>query len=606
MAELDSLRPLRECTLVVPAYNEVERITRCLTSVVNEALPSGWRWREWVVLDGASTDGTVAAVEEWSAKQDNRPITVRSSRQRRGKAADLGDFHGRLLAEGRYDETVIVVDADVTVTAGSLAALLEPLDQDPSVAVAWGVDQPDDCSVGHWASAFQMEATTELARRNGPAAPRAYGRFFAYRASALQGFIWREGSVVDDIQFAVWVQDEHVPVATAWRATVAVTPAGSYRDFYLQTYRFFFAQGIDPPIDEAARLDGHDRIRALITTTARHPMWCVAYVVARAFAVSRHALWPQVFSDQWHRPNSTKVETGAPPSGQIERSTGARVRTALEGLRPIVFPDRERRAYVRKAREQVANWPAVLLKVALGAFGLPTGPILVRTRDGLRLWAPNQLMSRAPLFEVVLDDVYHFDRFPVVGAETPTQVLDVGAHVGSFTCAAALRWPQATFTCVEPNHQALPWLQTNISENGLSDRVQVVEGAAGRETGRGRLILGSEASCISALSSAPDAAGEDVQVFSFSDLLAMTAGPIDVVKLDCEGAEHGLIHGSLDKCWEPVQQVLLEYHPDAGSRWGDLRARLETLGFVLIWHDPHPGEAELGMACFSRQRTAAS
>jgi glycosyltransferase involved in cell wall biosynthesis len=188
MKHLDTKRSenLVDLTLVIPAFNEEVRIGRCLSSALASELPNDCRWRDLVVLDGASTDDTVGEVGRWS--RSNVPVTIVTSHRRSGKAAALGAFHKRLLLEGRSNELVIICDADVVVLPGSLKALLEPLVKDFDLGVVWGCDTPDDCRIGRWASSFQMVATTAFAKTNGAYASRAYGRFFAYRVRNMEEF----------------------------------------------------------------------------------------------------------------------------------------------------------------------------------------------------------------------------------------------------------------------------------------------------------------------------------------------------------------------------------------------------------------------------------
>ena len=306
-----------QCTLVVPAFNEAARIGRCLTSVIESELPAGCSWREIVILDDASTDETVNEVKKWGSSGDHMSATVVSNAHRKGKAGSLGSFHRSMLAAGRNGELVVVCDADVIVLAGSMKSLLEPFVTDESVGVVWGSDIPDDCSWGRWASSFQMVASPALVRAYRSSAPIAFGWFFAYRVGSLQHFAWRSESGADDSQICEFVSRNGVAFRVVPTAAVGVTPAGNYRDFYLQTYRWFAAQGQFRaiPESESTRIGNQlsRRVSGIVRrwyvfglSVTEHPMWAIAYVIARVVALVHHKIRPEIDSNQWRQSTSTK------------------------------------------------------------------------------------------------------------------------------------------------------------------------------------------------------------------------------------------------------------------------------------------------------------
>ena len=299
--------PKLGCRLVIPAFNEVARIERCLNAALASPLPTGCSWTEWVVLDGGSDDGTAAAAEAWSAAGSRPPLRVRVSPTRQGKAGDLGAWHDEAVAAAHLEDVAVIVDADTAVERGSFAALLSPFTTDPELAVVWGADRPDDTTFGRWASSFQIEASAALARRRGLRATRAYGRFFAYRVGALTSFSWKP-DVTDDIQLANFVHNRRLTARSKWDATVLVTPAGNYRDFYLQTYRGYQAEADQATIvsNRSDGMNSAERVSVFASQAARRPLWAVAYAGARVVASARHRMSGERFTALWTPPASTK------------------------------------------------------------------------------------------------------------------------------------------------------------------------------------------------------------------------------------------------------------------------------------------------------------
>lgn len=300
---MEYVTPPTLCRLLIPAYNEAARITRCLESVKVSALPVGFEWVEWVVLDDDSTDGTADLVESWVADNPQISVKVLRATERRGKAAALGACHSDLIAQGLLDQLVIVLDADLAVVPDALASLLGGFSKDPNLGVVWGMDQIDTRRFGHWGSAYQMEAVMRLTRRVGLNQPRAYGRFFAYRVSALAKFCWQSGAMVDDTQLANFVHRHSVSGRTVVEARVLVTPAATSRDFHLQTQRGIIARtNSSIGVQESTLV----KVVAGASTAARHPFWAVAYATARVMSGVRQRLQPMSFSDSWEPSVTTK------------------------------------------------------------------------------------------------------------------------------------------------------------------------------------------------------------------------------------------------------------------------------------------------------------
>ena len=501
--------------------------------------------------------------------------------QRSGKAAALGAYHAELIAQGLLGQLVVVLDADSAVTPWALGSLLRVFTADPALGVVWGMDQVDLRRFGHWSSAYQMEAVMALAHRLAPDAPRAYGRFFAYRVAALADFCWQAGSSVDDTQLANFVSGHSIPARTVERARVLVTPAASSRDFHLQTQRSIKARADLPGV---GREHVRDRVAAAAITAARHPLWAVAYATARAVSGARQRLSPITFGDLWVSPTTTKqaIEAGsAKRPGPVQ--VLALVRTKFR--------------MASNARRVFRNWPKIWGLSVLSWFGYNGDVFTVETRSGLRLQAPGAPMARGPFLEVLSQDAYRLGSIDWASAG-PAIVLDIGAHVGTFACALAQRAGQARVLCVEPSLVTSEWLARNLEANNLSGRVTIVRAAVAGTDGEGTLWESGDASV---LSSTIESGGSPVPVktLSLESLVSKAGGPPEVVKIDCEGGEYDAILSSPDWCWERVRYLFLEHHPVDGHHFDELVDRLRRLGLEPLWYEAG-SELEFGMACFAR------
>ena len=555
---MTSIKAPTVCRLIVPAYNEAARIVRCLESVRAAYLPVGFEWAEWAVHDGDSIDGTAQLVESWAANCRPIPLRVVRAARRSGKAAALGAYHAELVAQGLLGHLVVVLDADSAVAPGGIDSLLRAFVQDPSLGVAWGMDQIDSRRFGHWASAYQMEAIAALGHRLGSNAPRGYGRFFAYRVAALAGFCWQAGLIADDIQLSDFVREHSVPARTVEEAQVLVTPAASSQDFHLQTQKFIAARTRMPA---GGRWPARDRVAAAAITAARHPLWAVAYIAARAASGARQKLSPISFGDLWVPPATTKQTIEA---WSTRRSGPARALALV----------RMKFRLASNSHRVFRNWPEVWGRVVLSWVGYSGGVFTVQTRSGLRLQAPADPPARDPFLEVLSEDVYRLDSIDWASADLAI-VLDIGAHVGTFACALAQQVGQARFVCVEPSAVTSDWLVRNLEANNLSGRVTVLRAAVADTDGEGTLWELGDASCMSSTIEGP---GNPVPVrtVSLESLVSSTGGPPEVVKIDCEGGEYDAILSSPDWCWKGVRYLFLEHHPVAGHGFDELATALHA------------------------------
>jgi|GEM_PF-445734 len=580
---------LRTCELVMPAYNEASSVSQTLESLLAVRLPIGWTWTCWTILDDASSDGTAQVVRSWSSCHPSPPLTVLRSQTRRGKSAALGDWHALVSGRAGEDHVVVVVDADVGAQRTSLNALLAPFEHSADMAVVWGADDVVDRSLGRRASAFQIEAVGRLAELKGSYSARAYGRFFAYRPSALTDFCWKPGQA-DDLQLYHFVVTHHLRVESAWGARVNVLPARGYRDFYLQTQRTFarLREAMDASTgtlskEEMVESRGRPAVRLLALALAASTdfVGACAYASARIACIGIHVFRPVRFGDLRQPASSTKGIPGR----------------ALKRPRPLIVYLTARLALARRCRRHIANWPVVFLRILLAHLGWSWGTIRL-VSGSLILEAPMTRLAWRPLIEVVASDVY---RLRGASWEDPSHarlVLDIGAHVGSFTCALAQHLPGARFVCVEPSPVAIRWLRRNLALNGLTERVDLLDAAVADAEGVAVLTNADTASGSATVRTNGNSSGLRVRARRLEAIIAELGAPPDIVKLDCEGGEYPAVLSSALETWKGLEEVLIEYHPNHEHTFEEIRSRLEEAGLVLAWHDPNDEVPGFGMASF--------
>ncbi len=259
------------------------------------------------------------------------------------------------------------------------------------------------------------------------------------------------------------------------------------------------------------------------------------------------------------------------------------------GLRGAAYASRR----VRQSFTHFDNGPRLLWDTLRGR------EMTFRTRSGLTIHAPSVDGARFPVYEVTADDVYRLGEL-LAGLRPDPVVVDVGAHIGSFSTAVCAAVPRATVHAYEASRSTADWLERNVAANSLGDRLLVHRRAVSDHGGDLEIVDNGQASAHNGLT-APDGSGAVVSVpcVTFADIHADTGGTIDLVKIDAEGAEYGVILTSDPAHWSTVQRVVMEYHPVDGHELGDLVRFLDGVGLALVRHEPadRPG---LGNAWFAR------
>lgn len=113
-------------SLVIPAYNERNRIEACLRAVADwvRSRPGGWEW-EVVLVDDGSTDGT-KSIARRLADELGLPLQIRRHERNMGKGSALRE--GVLASTG---DPVLISDVDLSTPLTEWVKLAERLPTHP-------------------------------------------------------------------------------------------------------------------------------------------------------------------------------------------------------------------------------------------------------------------------------------------------------------------------------------------------------------------------------------------------------------------------------------------------------------------------------------------
>jgi FkbM family methyltransferase len=247
-----------------------------------------------------------------------------------------------------------------------------------------------------------------------------------------------------------------------------------------------------------------------------------------------------------------------------------------------------------------SNWLPMLSDMARERVGRGPETLSFATRSGMRIDCPNRPGARVPVYEIFAEDCYRLEWFLGPLLERPITVIDIGGHVGTFSCRLAQLHPKATINAFEPSSTTATFLRHNVRQNGYADRVTVYEKALSATTGTAVFDDNGGGSGLNGLVALGHGTGvaTEVQTVTFDDAVAAAGGTVEFVKIDCEGGEYDLVLGSSPASWASVQRVVIEYHPIAGRSWDELHTWFETAGLHL---QDSVSERGYGCAWLSRE-----
>ena len=160
--------------------------------------------------------------------------------------------------------------------------------------------------------------------------------------------------------------------------------------------------------------------------------------------------------------------------------------------------------------------------------------------------------------ESVVDRCYEVHGFPI---DPNWTIFDIGAAIGDFSIRAA-QHPTNRVIAFEPFPESFDLLTRNIELNNCSNVVAIPSAVASR-TGTLELDLssGEPLHLETAVDIAPAPDHQTVESISLKDAIdRYTDGAVDLLKLDCEGAEYDILGEASPETLTKIERIVMEYH----------------------------------------------
>jgi FkbM family methyltransferase len=233
----------------------------------------------------------------------------------------------------------------------------------------------------------------------------------------------------------------------------------------------------------------------------------------------------------------------------------------------------------------IKNWK-VLFEVFLGKPFLGVKWLELR-RNNLKVGVGSK-MEAWSVKETLIDRFY-----TRLGTEIQSDwvVVDIGAAIGEFTIEAALQLTDGVVHAFEPNPGSINILRQNIRANNLGC-VQNYNLGVWKEEGEIPLhFLNNEPlQAISGSEHSPSSLAvkeTTIPVITLRQLVdEKVGGKIDLLKLDCEGAEYEILLNQDPKLFEKIGRIVMEYHDlDEQCNHCVLTELFEELGYQVNRYD---------------------
>jgi FkbM family methyltransferase len=173
---------------------------------------------------------------------------------------------------------------------------------------------------------------------------------------------------------------------------------------------------------------------------------------------------------------------------------------------------------------------------------------------------------------------YVVNRLPTGGC-----FVDVGAHIGYFTLAAAKKvGPSGRVIAIEPTPSSAAVLRRNVAMNGFEGRVSIIEAAASAASGSGTLVQSASTPMWNTLE--PDTLedtveGISVRTVAIDDVLSSERWPpVQILKLDVEGHERSVLKGAAETLSRyPELEIIFEASGTSAERF---KVSFETISYL--------------------------
>jgi FkbM family methyltransferase len=228
--------------------------------------------------------------------------------------------------------------------------------------------------------------------------------------------------------------------------------------------------------------------------------------------------------------------------------------------------------------KEINNWSSYLL-FKMGVH--PGKDFTFSFKDGHTYTVPKKMIG--PFRECFFDDQY-LQKFDLGTFDNSPTIIDIGANVGYAALYFFRKFPAAVIHSFEP----MPFLQSMLYKHQTDYKNyqwEIHPYGLWKEEGELELFTTSvdDFTSISGVMKFPDANKTcKVQVRTLSQFMyERSLNTIDLLKLDCEGAEYEILFSLPDAEFKKVKRIAMETHVTESHKTEDLVDFLRNKGYQV-------------------------
>jgi FkbM family methyltransferase len=208
---------------------------------------------------------------------------------------------------------------------------------------------------------------------------------------------------------------------------------------------------------------------------------------------------------------------------------------------------------------------------------------LTRTEAGYDITVTDEIVLR----EMFVENVYQVGPGDL---QDTGIVVDIGGNIGAFDVYCAALGARSIHT-YEPESDNWRLLSANIQANGLETTVLPHQLAVAAAAGAAELVQGQAASFVRGVKQltpqarlmADSAPTESVDAVTLASVFADNEiACCDILKIDCEGSECGIIAATTPEILAKARYITMEFHPAEATVFGRMVAKLTLTHNVHI------------------------
>jgi len=228
------------------------------------------------------------------------------------------------------------------------------------------------------------------------------------------------------------------------------------------------------------------------------------------------------------------------------------------------------------AARKLMSWPRFMCNYAFGL--VPEQPYRFRNNARIKI---GRGVDHVPIIEIFLREDYGT-------IEDGAVILDLGANIGIFAVYAAMSARDVTVYAYEPMADFFTLMQENIRLNTLNGAVRCFNAAvAGDAHSRDLFVQGPGLFFPTLVPANQDSMTRKINVActTLADILdSNELERVDLLKMDCEGAEYEILYGTPRRYFDRVREIRMEYHdrPEKGHNAQALATFLKGAGYDEI------------------------